>query len=611
MATSVQLEERLQTSGALFSSPRARTAVLSLCLMLVTLSVFNPVVHNAFVGFDDPGYVTGNQHVRSGLSWKTVKWASRSTELANWHPLTWLSHALDCQLFGLNAAGHHFVNTLLHGIVAVVLFLALGAMTGSSWRSFVVAALFAVHPMNVQTVAWISERKNLLSSLFFVLALIAYHWYVQRPGSKRYSVVILCFVLGLMSKPMIITLPFVLLLLDYWPLRRASARPGARVRLVLEKLPLFALSAASGAITLMAQRAGGAIRFEHPLSIRLANAVVCYWRYLGKAFWPARLAVFYPYPEHAPSPWEIALAASLLISLTIVVLSAPRCPYLAVGWLWFLGTLVPVIGLVQVGEQVMADRYAYIPFIGLFVAAVWGIADWAALRPIPTSLLVTAAIAVLLVFAIVDRVQIGYWKDNLTLWSHTLAVTEHNYMAEDSLGAELIKEGRLQEAIAHLRAAAAINPGDAFSQLDLGVCEKRLGNFSGAIKDYQTALALSTESSLRATAFGNLGSVYRIQRDYAQARQSYQSALELQPDNLFALIGMGVLSQKTGDLAGAVDYYARAATLEPSDSEYLLLSQALSKQGRNSEARAAYAQAQKLSRNWAATESAVGQVLQD
>lgn len=612
MATSVtKLETNLRISESLFSSPRTRRTVLSLGLMLVTLFVYNPVVHNGFIGFDDPAYVTGNQHVRSGLTWNTVTWAWRSTEHANWHPLTWLSHALDYQFFGLNPAGHHFVNVFLHSIVVIVLFLSLEAMTGCSWRSLAVAALFALHPMNVQSVAWISERKNLLSTLFFVFALLAYYWYVRRPTSKRYLVVTLCFVFGLMSKPIIITLPFILLLLDYWPLKRPSTTPAARVRLILEKLPLFALSAASAVITLIAQRAGGAIRFEHPFSIRLLNAVVSYARYLGKALWPARLAAFYPYPEHAPTAGNIALGICLLLSVTVLVVLARNKPYFAVGWFWFLGTLVPVIGLVQAGEQVMADRYAYIPFIGLFVAAVWGIADWASVRHIPTSLLATAALAVVLVFSIVDRVQIGYWKDNLSLWSHTIAVTEDNYMAQDSLGAELTNEGRLEEAKQHFQAAAVINPRDAFSQLDLGVCEKRLGNFPSAIQHYQLALALSNEPSLRATAFSNLGSIYRLERDYAQARQSYERALELQPDNLFAVIGMGVLAQKSGDLAGALDYYSRAASLEPSDSEYLLVSQALLKLGRNTDARTAYLKAQKLSRNWAATESAVNQLLQE
>jgi len=293
------------------------------------------------------------------------------------------------------------------------------------------------------------------------------------------------------------------------------------------------------------------------------------------------------------------------------VLLARNKPYLLVGWFWFLGTLVPVIGLVQAGEQVIADRYAYIPFVGLFVAAVWGIAEWASVRRIPAGILAAAVLSILLIFSILDRLQIGHWKDTHSLWAHTLAVTKDNYVAEDSFGAELTAEGRCDQAVGHFLAAAAINPRDAFSQLDLGVCEKRLGNFASAIKHYQTALALSTETTLRATALSNLGSVYRIEGDYAQARESYETALQLQPGNVFALVGMGLLSQKSGDLVRAIDYYTRATSVDPSDSGYLLLSQALSKMGRNPESRTAYLEARRLSRSWAATESAVNQLLQE
>ena len=612
MATAAPtLDTKVLISNPVFSSPRTRKAFLSLALMLVALAVYSPVVHNGFVAFDDPSYVTGNPHVRSGLSWKTLTWALRSTEHANWHPVTWLSHALDCQLFALNPTGHHLTSVLLHAMVVVLLFLALERMTGSSLRSFAVAILFAFHPINVQSIAWISERKNILSTLFFILALIAYHWYVQRPGSRRYLVLTLCFVLGLLSKPMVITLPLALLLLDYWPLKRASNGLKATVRLLVEKLPLLAFSVASAVITFIAQRSGGAIRSDHPLSVRLMNALICYARYLGKAIWPSKLAVFYPYPEQAPTPGKLALAALLLISLTTLVLLARYKPYFAVGWLWFLGTLVPAIGFVQAGEQAMADRYAYIPFIGLFVAVVWGIGDWATARRIPKTALAIPALVVVLAFAIKDRSEISHWRDTASLWSHALAVTQENYMAHDGLAAELIQEGRIEEAMPHLQAAAAINPRDAFSELNLGVCEKRLGDFPSAVRHYQRALALSNETSLRAKAFSNLGTIYRIQGDYAQARQSYESVFELQPDNLFALIGMGVLSQKTGDLLRALDYYSRAAAVEPADSEYLLVSQALTKLGRDSEAKTAYLKAQKVSGNWMACQSAVNQLLGD
>jgi protein O-mannosyl-transferase len=585
--------------------------------MLLTLGVYNPVAHNDFVSFDDPAYVTGNQHVRAGLTWDTVKWAFRSTEQANWHPLTWLSHALDYQLFHLRPAGHHYMSVLLHAICAVLVFLFLEAATGLAWRSAVVAALFAVHPINVQSVAWAAERKNVLCMLFFVLTLLAYRWYAQHPSVQRYGLVGLLFVLGLMSKPMVITLPFVLLLLDYWPLGRmwtptaTQGRGWALTRLVGEKAPLFALSAASAAITMVAQKAGGAIHNEFPLWDRLLNAIVSYAWYVEKAIWPSRLAAFYPHPDHSLPTWQVATSALLLVSITATVLMLRKKRYLAVGWFWYLGTMVPVIGLVQVGEQGMADRYAYIPFVGLFIAAIWGIADWARARRVPAIYPALAASIAVAGFSVAAHAQIGYWENTVTLWSHALSVTQGNFVAEDNLGAELMDRGRFQEAMARFQDAAAINPQDAFSQLDLGVCEKRQGNIQGAVERYETALRLSADSSLRATAFGNLGSIYRTSGDYVHARENYDSALRLLPDNKFALIGLGLIAQKTGDLAHAVDYYAQAVKVEPSDAEYLLLAQALAKAGRASEAQAAYGQAQKISPNWNATEQAVHHLLQE
>ena len=607
-----KLSQNPQARVPLFHSPAIRRSILALSLGLLSLLAYNSVTRNGFVGFDDPGYVTQNPHVRSGLTWITVKWAFRSTEHDNWHPLTWLSHALDYQLFHLNPGGHHFANVVVHTLTAVFLFVALEALTGSMWPSWAVAALFALHPINVQSVAWISERKNTLSTLFFVLTLLAYRWYVRSPKLERYLAVGLLFTLGLMAKPMIITLPFVLLLLDYWPLNRVHTSSFSHLRLLIEKVPLLALSAASAAVTLAAQKAGGAIRSEHPFWLRVGHAALSYLSYVGKAVWPTRLAVFYPYPAQAPPAWQVVGAVLLLLLITAGVLFARKRPYLALGWFWYLGTLVPVIGLVQAGEQGMADRYAYIPFIGLFIAVVWSIRDGLRARRISLVYPGLTLAAVLFAYSVADRAQIGYWKNNLSLWSRALAVTENNYVAEDSLGAELTTEGRFDEAMQHLQAAAAINPQDAFSQLNLGVCEKRLGNFPAAIKHYQSAIELSSEPSLRATAFSNLGSIYRAQRDYARAGESYNSALKLEPDNLFALIGMGVLAQKIGELDRAVEYYSRAVAVEPSGSEYLLLSQALAMMGRKQDATVAYQRAQNVSAsNFAANETAVKRLLEE
>src|SRR5579864_1512664 len=408
-------------NAALFSSPEKRRVVMSLLLALVTLALYNPVTRMGFVNFDDPAYVTANRQVQDGLTWKTVRWAFLSTDAANWHPLTWLSHALDCQLFHLKAAGHHYDGLLLHALCVVLLFLFLESITGYAGRSMAVAALFAAHPINVESVAWISERKNVLCTLFFFLGLYAYQWYVQRPGLKRYFVIVFTFALALMAKPMAITFPCVLLLLDYWPLRRmnleasqtdttdSTERTRSLPWLFLEKLPLMLVSAASGIITVIAQKRGGALRTEYGLPLRAGNAVIAYARYIGKAFWPSKLAALYPFPRNGVPAWEVAAAALLLVAISCAAVFLTRQRYLAVGWFWFLGTLVPVIGLVQVGEQAMADRYAYIPFVGLFIALVWAFSDWAANHNIaPRYLAITVTICTF-VLALSAHAQMKYW----------------------------------------------------------------------------------------------------------------------------------------------------------------------------------------------------------
>src|SRR5271165_6121575 len=350
--------EAVPPRSELFSSAEKRTPILCLLLIVATLGVYNSVKDNAFVNFDDDFYIVNNPHVQQGLTWETVRWAFTTYDQANWHPLTWLSHALDCQLFQLNPAGSHYVNVMLHAASVVLLFLLLQGATGKPWRSLCVAALFALHPLNVESVAWAAERKNVLSMLFLLLALLAYDRYARQPSVLRYGMVVASFALGLMAKPQIITLPFVLLLWDYWPLGRLAASsvdqpvPAQPLsRLILEKVPLFLLSAASAAVTLRAQTAGGAVRtsLEYPFSLRLGNAVVAYARYFGKAIWPSHLAVMYPHPGNSLPAWQIALAAVLLLTVTVLVVLARRQRYLATGWFWFLGTLVPMVGLVQVG----------------------------------------------------------------------------------------------------------------------------------------------------------------------------------------------------------------------------------------------------------------------
>jgi tetratricopeptide (TPR) repeat protein len=610
MATAAMKMKAPQPSSiGLFQSPEQRRVVLALLLALLTLFLYNPVANHGFVNFDDPGYVTGNRHIQAGLSWSTLRWAFASTDQANWHPLTWLSHALDYQLFHLKAAGHHYDNLLLHAACVILLFLFLESVTGLAARSAVVAGLFAVHPINVESVAWISERKNVLCTVFFLLGLYTYAWYASRPGGKRYLAVIALFALGLMSKPMVITFPLVLLLLDYWPLQRMNfvravgddtqSRYAMRPLkdLILEKVPMLALSAASAVLTMVAQKGGGAVRDQYSFSLRAANAIVAYARYIGKAVWPSDLAAIYPFPRAGLPVWEVLLSTGVLVSLTVAVLTRARKSYLTVGWFWFLGTLVPVIGLVQVGEQAMADRYAYIPFIGLFVAAVWGIADWAASRKISATYLMIGALLAIGSFAAVAHVQMQYWQNSLVLWTHTLQVTDRNFVAEDNLGAELINMGKIEEARAHFQTATEINPQDGFSQINLGVCEKRMGNTKAAVEHYKEALRISSAPTLRATAHNNLASVYRLEKNYPAAQQNYTAALKINPGNPMTLIGLGLIAQKKEDLEGATEYYSRAAAASPSDIADLLLAQALQKSGRAADSAAAFEQAKRTSPN--------------
>jgi tetratricopeptide (TPR) repeat protein len=607
MATpALKIEAKQRTGSAIFASRGMRRLIAALALSLLALLLYNPVTEYGFVNFDDPAYVTGNRHIQAGLTWHTVAWAFRATEHANWHPLTWLSHTLDYQLFHLKAAGHHYDSVLLHVVCVVLLFLFLESATGLVGRSAIVAALFAVHPINVESVAWISERKNVLCAVFFFLGLWAYEWYAQNPNLKRYLAVAFSFALALMSKPMAITFPCLLLVLDYWPLERmrefgsngsttSSPHPARALRwLVLEKVPLLLFSAASGVITVIAQKSGGAFRTQYEFPLRAENAVVSYARYIGKLFWPTRLAALYPFPRNGVPAWEIALSVLVLLAISGAVLLQRHRRYLAVGWFWLLGTLVPVIGLVQVGEQSMADRYAYIPFVGLFIAIVWGIGDWAESRRIAQRYTAFAALLALVVLAAVTRTQMKYWESSTALWAHTLAVTGPNFVAEDNMGAELIGEGKIDAARVHFQAAIDINPQDPFSQLDIGVCDQRMGDLQSAIAHYQAALRTSTETLLRSTALSNLGSTYRLAGNYDAARENYTAVLRSDPQNVVSLIGLGLIAQKNGDFNGASSYYSRAAAAEPWAVNYLLLAQALHKAGRNSEAAAAFEQAKRI-----------------
>jgi len=589
---------------SLFSSPAKRNFVLGLLLVVATLVLYNPVNQHPFVNYDDPGYITDNLHVRAGLNWETIRWSMTATEQANWHPLTWISHALDYQFFGLNPAGHHFVNVIIHALCAALLFLVLVYGSGRTGPSLLVAALFAIHPINVESVAWIAERKNVLSTLFFVATLGAYLWYARQPGWRRYLAVTILFALGLMAKPMLVTVPGVLLLLDYWPLARiegweapqAGIRQRRLVELLMEKLPWLGLSIASAVITLIAQQSGGATRstMQFSLGVRLENAIVACAAYLWKMIWPARLAPMYPHPGDSLPAWQIALAALVLVCITALAVGARRKGYLLVGWLWFLGTLVPVIGLVQVGDQAMADRYAYVPLIGIFIMLAFGLADLAEQARLSLAARAFPVVLVLALLAWATHRQIGYWSSNYDLWAHTLAITRNNFIAEDNMGGALLLLDRPDEAYQHFQAATAINERDPMSHFNAGAYLQQHHQLAAAVEQYENTIRLTSDPPLRASAYANLGSAYRDLGEDAKAQESYEQALQLNPAQFNAYLGLGILREKQGRLDEAIRNYSKSVELRPTEQGYLRLGRSLESMGRRQEALAAYQQALQL-----------------
>jgi tetratricopeptide (TPR) repeat protein len=587
-----------------FAVPNKQRAILCLALFALTLVFYNPIVHDGFVVLDDVPYIISNPPVRAGLTWATVKWSFTTFHAGNWHPLTWLSHALDCQVFGLNPAGHHYVSLLFHAANAVLLFLLLEEATALTWPSLLVAALFASHPVNVESVAWAAERKNVLSMFFFLLAMWAYGRYARRGGVGRYATVALCFVLGLMAKPQVITLPFVLLLWDYWPLQRMFAKAdSARVDgrsltfLVAEKVPLFAVALAGAVVTMAAQRSGGSVRTFAQVSLlaRLENALVSYARYLANLLWPRHLAPLYPHPGSSIPVSQIALSAAVLLGLTAVVLRWRQRRYLAVGWFWFLGVLVPMIGIVTVGEQAMADRYLYVPIIGSLISLVW--AAWEISEEKRISKLRLAALAAVIVTALggLSYHQLGYWRNGETLWRYTLTVTQANYMAHDNLAMVLDKQGRVEEAIPEFEAAEALHRYPLPQVLSMGIYLQRYGHVPDALDMYQKVLSRSTDPQLRARAWSQIGSANAQVKNYDQAKLSYENALQLNPMDPSALVGSGMLAERNGNSGEAAAQLARAVNVEPGQVGYVLLAHALRRDGRQSEAESAEELGRKIS----------------
>src|SRR5579871_46150 len=476
---------------------RRQTLTVALALGLATLALYIPSLRHGFINYDDNYYVTANAHVLRGLSWSNLVWALRTIDYGNWHPLSWLAHMAEVQLFGLNPAGFHFASMLVHALNVALAFWLLCAATGLPWRSAAVAALFAVHPLNVEAVAWVAEFKSLLCTTFLLLTLWAYREYARKPGLGRYLGVAALFALGLMAKPMLVTLPVLLLCLDYWPLQRlpipGRGGPGflaAFAKLVAEKIPLLLLSAGSTVITIFAQRDIGAVgnSLELPLRLRLNNAIYSYLAYIGKGIWPARLAVFYPHPEGSLAFWKVALAAAVLVAVSMCVWRYRQRRYLMAGWIWYLVALLPVIGIVQAGRQAMADRYAYIPFLGLFVMAVWLVAEAAPRLHLGRKPLMVVTVFIVGGYSWAAHRQLAYWHDSYSLFAHALQVTANNEIAEDNLGAALVRVGKPQEAMPHFDAAARLQPRDFEPRYNRATLLLRAGLFPPAEQEFHAAL---------------------------------------------------------------------------------------------------------------------------
>ena len=572
-----------------------RTVLICALLGAVTLAAFWPTIHNDFVSYDDRDYVTENPHVLGGLTWANAGWAFRTGHAGNWHPLTWLSHIVDGQLYGLKPGGHHLTSLLLHAVNAVLLLLLLQRLTGAFWCSAWVAALFALHPMHVESVAWVAERKDVLSGFFFMLTLLAYARYaeqskvqslgaeiqgpdagVQSPeadlsritdhgsrsmlhATRYYALSLLFFALGLMSKPMLVTLPAVLLLLDFWPRRRLQS--STVWRLVGEKIPFLALSVASGVVTFLVQQGAGAVSSLEalPLEFRIANALISYVRYAAKMIWPVQLAVIYPLPADWAAGWVVG-AVLVLAGLSVLALyRVRRAPYLAFGWCWYLVMLVPVIGLVQVGQQAMADRYSYLPLVGLFVAIVWSAAEIPARWPGTRGWLAVCAAAMVLVCAVLTWNQTGHWRNSATLFEHAIAVTRDNAIAQNNLGVTLLDAGNLASAEGHFAEAVRLKANYPDGLGNLGVCWAGQGRLAEATELFQRSLKARPTSS----AHYNLANLLSQQGDFEQAEAHYEAALKLKPGLVEAWYNLGALQAKRGKLQAAAQDYAAALRIKP------------------------------------------------
>lgn len=589
--------------------------LICLSLILITYVSFSRILNNKFINFDDNDYVVRNPHVNSGLNLEGVKWAFTTFHANNWHPITWLSHMADCEIYGLNAGGHHFTNLILHIINTLLLFLVFKWITGAVWESAFIAALFAIHPLHIESVAWIAERKDVLSAFFWILTIWAYAYYAENRNLSRYLLALICFILGLMSKPMLVTLPFVLLLLDFWPLKRfqflhtdedinslrqiSSDRGFIKdtfINLVLEKIPFFAFAFISSFVTFLAQKYGGVVKSLElfPLKIRIANALVTYIIYIKKTFFPTNLAILYPYSEILPV-WQVLGAGFLLISvLSLAIWKLKRYPYFTVGWLWYLGTLIPVIGLVQVGLQSMADRYTYITLIGLFIIIAWGVPDIMSRLRYRKIILAVLSVLIFSILMISTRFQTKHWYNSITLLEHTIHITDRNYLAYNGLGVALIEQGKVKEGINNLYRAVHIKHDYAEAHKNLGIALVKQKKLDEAIIHYKEALRISPKSAIIHNSLGiallqqgkseesithflealeiwpnyvkahnNIGIALVSQGKIQEALVYYISALNINPDYAEAHCNMGIALEKLGEIEKAITHYNEAIRIKP------------------------------------------------
>jgi len=599
------------------TGPDGKWTVPGICVLLAVavFMVFGQTLRYGFVNFDDDGYFSSNYHVKAGLTWSGVSWAFRTGYASNWHPLTWLSLMLDVELFGTGPSGPHLTNLILHAANAMLLFLLLKRLTGTLWPSAFVAVLFAIHPLHVESVAWVSERKDVLSGLFFMLTLLMYARYAQNCaksqvsgvrwlGSRDYWLAVLFFALGLMSKPMLVTLPFVLLLLDYWPLGRVTSDKWRVTRfripvpqlsslnhLLLEKLPFLLLSTASCVATVIAQREAIKSMIVLPFTLRLNNALVSVVTYITQMVWPANLAAFYPYRFDTPA-WQITGAGVLLLFITVLAFrTAQRFPYFLVGWLWYLGMLVPVIGLVQVGGQAHADRYTYLPQIGLYLVIVWVIRDWTAGWRWRRPALGMAAFSVVAVLMVCSLKQTAYWQSDESLWTHALACTSENYTAHNNLGYVLVAQGQPAEAIKHYQEALAINPNYSEVINNLGTALLNQGRLDEAAKYYHRALEIYPDF---AEAYNNLGILLTKQGQTVEAIEQYRKAIELNPSRAEFYNNLGNLLSKQGRTDEAIEQFQKALEVAPDNAKVRFnLANILTAKGRWDEVIEQYQQALK------------------